>query len=245
MRFKCPVCLKVFKSQRTYRQHELRTRACPRTDGIPVDPVVMEEVDQQSPHPVVLQHVSNHGTQEPHLFGMETVEPMLSQLTPTQLASLVRYPEDALTQDLPNLLFFNLDHPMNQTISWTDSLCIYSLRSQRDTSSGGKWRRCGDMLAVLRVVARHMRKVIERERVECDVASCLEHGLAVEYLKAIDEGKDVLISEFCPYYDKVESATISIRRMVDRLQRTIHANCNLPTADWVRTEQYALENLDE
>lgn len=167
---------------------------------------------------------------------------MISDLTPEQIASLVRYPEDALTQDLPNLIFFNLDNPDNQTISWTDGLCVFGLKSHREPQNGGKWRRLADPTCVLKVVGRHMKKVIDREG---DITTGLERALALEYLKAIEDGKDVVISEFCPYHAKVDDGVINMQRMLDRLLGTVRCNCELTKDDWVRTKQYATDNLDE
>lgn len=240
MRLQCPVCKKIFKSHRTYRQHELRTRACPRVDNTSIQPLI---VDDPSPPDVVQYHVTNHSDDEPCIFGHEIIDPMLSELTNGQIASLMHYPEDALTQDLPNLIFFNLDYPDNQTLSWVDNLCVFGLKSQREPRAGGKWVR-HDVLGVLKVIAHYMRKLIDKYEDE-DVMSCLDRAKVLEYIKAINEGKDIVISKFCPYHGQVERGVIDIQRMLDRLTETIIANSKLRKDDWVRTKQYAVDYLDE
>lgn len=238
MKFQCPICKKLFKSQRTYRQHELRTRACPRTDNIAIQPWIVDDDNMEQSDSTIQDHASDELI-DPCIFGNELIEPMIADLTSDQIASLMRYPEDAITQDLPNLIFFNLDYPCNHSMSWSDTLCVFSPKTTR---LGGKWRRYNDHIGLLKVVGLHMRKVIDKDY---GGASCLERGLVMEYLKAIDAGKDVVISEFCPYYAKVDGGVIQIQRMVDRLLDTIKANCKLHKDDWVRTKPYAFENLDE
>ena len=210
---KCDICKRAFATARTLKQHQTRSGPCvPQPDA-------------------------------PDLFfGSEIIEPLLHRLKPTDIQTLVKYPEEALTQDLPNLVFFNLDFPANQTVTWSDDQpAIFVLRN-RETSAG-KWRPVADKLQVIRVLARHYKKVVDHAKGQ-EVVTGLELVLANEYLKAIEEGKDRPISKYCPLYERVDDGVVCVQRMVERLYDVVRTNCELGKEDWVTTDFYARENLD-
>jgi len=165
-------------------------------------------------------------------FGGEIIEPMLARLHPSTLAAMLKFPEDALTQDLPNLIFFNLDFPGNSTLSVENGQIVAYTRA--------KFRPLADEQQLLRAMARHFKKVVDHAR---SSASSLDVAFANEYIGAVDANKDVAISEYCPLFDRVEDGVISIPRLLERVASTVRANCALGREDWVRTRPYVEENF--
>lgn len=167
-------------------------------------------------------------------FGNEDIENILSELKPEQLETLLHFPEDALTQDLPNLLWFNLDTPDNST--------VYMDKQNKAYSAGrGGWRPL-EPLDALRVVSRHFRSVMEacRENPEVNHIGAIRTMLLSEYMRIIEEpdAKDIRVSKYAPYYGLTDG-TISPKTMASELMRTVRENWALPNEDWVRTRQYA------
>ena len=110
----------------------------------------------------------------------------------------------------------------------------------------GKWRPVAGPLTVLRNVGDQYKKIVEHGRRTPQVngrVTFLELAKANEYLRAIDIGKDVVASEFCPYSADLIDGCISIERLTDGLTRTVKSNCQFDTVDWIHTVAYANENL--
>ena len=210
--FQCATCMKTFGSSKAMKIHMSKNEQCSRA--------------------------TTHQTQTdaPVGFGNEIIEPMLHKLNHVHLSVLVKNPEDAITQDMPNLTFFNLDFPRNHTLDWReDAPSVFHLN---------KWKAVKDNAILLKTVARHYKKVLCQAKAVGSVITSLDIALANEYIAAVDEGKDVLVSQYCPFYHKVEGGVISMSRLSEALLRNIRANCELGKDDWVRTIPYAAENFD-
>jgi len=173
-------------------------------------------------------------------FGSETIEPILQKLTNAQLRALLLYPEDAICTDLPNLVWFNLDHPENQTVSMEGGGIV--VRAPRGTT--GRWRP-EEATAVLRASFFHFKKVMDMCRgTVYRTLTPVQQGLLNEYARALEEAREIPVSPYCPYHPLVEGGIISPSRMAQEVARTVRENCALPKEDWVRTVVYANSCLD-
>ena len=146
---------------------------------------------------------------------------MLARLTTAQLRTLLLFPEEALTSDLPNLVWFNLDYPANSTV--TDAAAV-------------------DPVALLRASLHHFKKVMDAKLA---TLTPVQQALVRELVRCVEEGREIKVSPYCPYYDLVEDGVLSVERMAQAVARTVHENLALPREDWVRTEVYARECLDD
>eukprot|EP00798_Chlamydomonas_sp_ICE-L_P019576 gene19576-26260_t len=178
-----------------------------------------------------------------HCFGSEEIDRMLGMLKVEHIVTMMKYPEDALTQDLPNLLFFNRDFPENQTVSVdfnTGTIIVLTGRVR------GKWRPLPCLQTFLKNVARHYKKIVEYGRKNNLVNSrvtLLEQGKLNEYLRVIDTGKEVISSEYCPYYADLIDGRITTERLSNAIVETVKVNCRMDVKDWIQTMPYADENL--
>lgn len=155
------------------------------------------------------------------LFGAEVIEPMLARLTTAQLRTLLLFPEEALTTDLPNLVWFNLDFPANSTV----------------TTDGA------EPVALLRASLHHLKKVMDAKLA---TLTPVQQALVRELVRCVEEGREIAVSPHCPYYGLVqEEGVLSAERMAQGVARTVRENLALPREDWVRTEAYARECLDD
>ena len=210
--FPCATCMKTFASSKGLKIHVSRSEQCS----------ISTTVQTQ--------------TETPDNFGNEVIEPMLGKLHHSHLSEMVKNPEDAITQDIPNLTFFNLEFPRNQTLLWRDDAPIIF--------QSNKWKSVKDNMVLLKTVARHFKKVLCHAKVAGSVLSSLDIALANEYIVAIDDGKDVAVSQYCPFYHRVEGGIISISRLLDALLSNIRANSDLGKEHWVHTIPYVVENFD-
>ena len=178
-----------------------------------------------------------------NVFGSEVIENVLAHLKNEHVITLLRYPDEAITQDVPNLIFFNQDFPENQTISYEFAAGTPMVLMGRVR---GKWKPPPCSLTLLKAVGRHYKKIVEYGRKTPSInnrVTFLEQGKLNEYLRAIDTGKDVVASEFCPYYLDLVDGCISVERMSSEIVRTVQLNCRLEVNDWIKTKAYAEENL--
>lgn len=157
-------------------------------------------------------------------------------MTLKQVATLYKYPEEALACDLVYLIFFNRDIPSNHSLRFVDGTHILAY-----TSKG--WRST-HALDVLRVVAAHFKKVMEFCKARCeDIMSNVDHMKVSEYLRAISSGNDIHVSPNCPIFPHIEDGVISVDRMVRTVTHSIMSGSQWPKDEWPQTVMYAKSNI--
>lgn len=173
----------------------------------------------------------------PVIFGNEAMEPIMMKLTARQLATLVKYPEEALSVDLVQLIFFNKEFPTNHNIRFSNGeILAYTTKGWRAPSKGA--------LDVLHVVATHYRKLVEYTNAQhSSLVFRLDCMRANEYLRAISIETDINVSTNCPFYSLIDSGIISVERMRSNLSKTVTSACMWPKDEWADTIQYAKENI--
>jgi hypothetical protein len=185
----CPHCDGLFKNVRCLQSHmskyhrdEKRVEAAaPAAPAVPAAPVAPSR-----PAPAAVTEGAWAGSR----FGSETIEPILQKLTNAQLRALLLYPEDAICTDLPNLVWFNLDHPENQTVSMEGGGIV--IRAPRGTT--GRWRP-EEATAVLRASFFHFKKVMDMCRgTVYRTLTPVQQGLLNEYARALEEAREIHVS---------------------------------------------------
>ena len=222
----CAHCGKTFKNIRSLQSHASKNHRGQR----------QPQPQPQQPPP---QRQAAEGAWTGARFGNEIIEPVLSKLTNAQLRALLLYPEDAMCTDLPNLVWFNLDHPDNHTLGMEGSSIV--IRPPRGT---GRWRP-EEPAAVLRASYLHFKKVLDMCRgTVYRTLTPVQQGLLNEYGRAVEENREITVSPYCPFHPLVDGGIISPSRMAQEVARTVRENCALPREDWVRTVEYAGSCLD-
>lgn len=161
-------------------------------------------------------------------FGNEDVQSIISKLTPNQLETLLKYPEDAMTFDLPNLVWFNLDLPHNHTLNMDEG-------GQMHAFKGRTWDPIQPIDA-LRASLGHFESV--KHACRGQYIHPIHQLMLQQYARIINDDLTVNVSPYCPYRD-ITGPTMSSKQMTNDLARTVRENCQLPREDWVRTVPYA------
>lgn len=232
----CTHCGRLFKNVRSLQSHVSKNhRDEKRTRQQQQAPTVTAAPPRPAPSAATAE-----GAWAGARFGGETIEPVLQKLTNAQLRALLLYPEDAMCTDLPNLVWFNLDHPENHTVGMEGGGIV--IRAPRGTT--GRWRP-EEATAVLRASYFHFKKVMDLCRgTVYRTLTPVQQGLLNEYARAMEEAREIPVSPYCPYHPLVEGGIISPSRMALEVARTVRENCALPKEDWVRTVDYAGSCLD-
>jgi hypothetical protein len=175
------------------------------------------------------------------VLGSERFGEILSYMdtNPDFIRCLILYPEEALTVDLPNMIFFDAAKVgVNNTVCWNDG--VFSVALKR--GSRIKWCDVGDVGGVLKVVAKHMmciHDVMYPHHANMNL-SAFDMLLVREYVRAIETQKDICISPSLPYlYGRVEQHVISFSRMLDAMATTIRTGSMVPQDKWVDASKYA------
>lgn len=172
----------------------------------------------------------------PGVFGNEQLDPILSKLSPNQIATLYKYPEQAMADHLMYLIFFNKDATINHTIRAANGEIMVH------TSKG--WKAVNNVLDILKVVAGHYRKVMEYTKARADnLVSSVDHMKANEYLRAIAIGGDIHVSVNCPIYPFIDDGVISIERMVTSVTHIVNNACMWSKDEWPSTVMFAKNNI--
>lgn len=171
----------------------------------------------------------------PGFFGNEQVEPMMYKLSDNQIATLYKYPEEALSRDLVYLIFFNRDIPANHTLRVSNGDMV------AHKSQG--WRSVSP-LDVLRTVASHYKKIIEYAKVRCEhLLGNVDHMKVAEYLRALHIDKNIHVSVNCPIYPHIDNGVISVERMKQMVCHAVIDVNDWTKDDWPETIEYATSNI--
>ena len=193
---------------------------------------------------ITVNNTTNTTIVVPRSFGKERIAELIELLTEKQLRALVDHPEDAVTSDLVNMIHFNLDFPKNHTLRVSDGE-IQAFFS-KDDYSAGKWSKISKA-ELLNNMAVHFNKVYAhvfapggdswdgrwKAKLKCRTV-----------METIADNKDQKICIECTaMYHEFDNHVVSVKRMQDRADEVVRANCALPQEDWVRTTQYAKANI--
>jgi hypothetical protein len=168
-------------------------------------------------------------------FGDERIDSMLARMEPRHLLTLATFPEQALTVDVPTLVWFNSDYPRNTTVS-----------GPRRIFCRGRWQDGGANFAAkaIRHIASHYRKVIERATHLANAPGLLTSVRLMEvkeYVSVACNGADAVIAPGCPF--SATDGVISFQRMCDALEQTVLSNLECSVHDWTDTMTYCDEVL--
>lgn len=188
-----------------------------------------------------------------HSFGDERIECIIGRLEPMQVLTMLRNPEDAVTRDIPNLVFFNLDLPFNHTMRTDGDQGEVQVHQRQKGKARGKWRPLPESAQLLKACLRHFNKFIDFARSQRITAMLtpVETKLLSDYMGALESGRDFRFSRHYPGYETIagfscvdpESQSVSIERVVQAIIGVARENCALPKEDWVCTVPYASEAL--
>ena len=235
------------RSSNLYK-HQLRCPFNPAKLGNNVNTTVPVEQVEPPPNtpdiidttpPVAPQADTNTYPPPERSFGCESIDHIVGELSPTQLITLMEYPDDGMVDDLVNMLWFNLDTPENSTV-----------RVDKDGNpqvyKGSKWRPA-EPIELLRTMSSHYMALVEQcKQHPSGLWGCV--GLVNEaFIREmhriihVPDAKDVRVSEYAPYHYKMN--TISPKALAATVLRVVRENCALPREDWVRTTDFATERL--
>lgn len=178
-------------------------------------------------------------------LGSESVDAMFAGMEPGAVATLIAFPEEALTVDLPILVFFNQDYrDCNSTVTMRNGeLCVAEKKKSAETC---QWRAGATSHQVLKALARHYEKLYNAVYLDTSKygVGALDLLLAKEYMRAVSTGSDIPISENArQLYGRVEGHVISVSRMCERLAHTIADGSQLDPSRWLATHEYASQAL--
>lgn len=192
----------------------------------------------------------NDGNQALHSFGDERIERILGKLSPNNILTLLQNPEDAVTRDIPNMVFFNLDLPCNHTLRLSDQGEVVAHCVVRGK---GRWRALVEPLQLLKTCVLHYCKFVDFARSQRITASLtpVEAKLLTDYVTILQSQRDFRFSRHYPGFEIVsgfscvdeEGQTVCIDAVSASIIRVVRENCTLPKEDWVRTISYADEAL--
>lgn len=178
-------------------------------------------------------------TPELRSFGCESIDHLIGELSPTQLVEMMKYPEDAITSDMANMLWFNLDTPQNSTVRMDNA-------GNPQVYKASKWRPV-QPIDLLRMMSNHFMALADQcKKHPTGLWACVgrvQEALIHEIHRIIhvEDAKDVRVSQYAPYHGRTNEDVISPKKLAEDLMRTVRENCTLPREDWVRTNDFALQ----
>ena len=176
-------------------------------------------------------------------IGRECLDLALKSLSADEMSTMLTYPEAAITLDLPTILFFNKDH---RETNGTCFMIEGHLKVAKKACTAVKWRDAVEVEEVLSVLGKHMKKIyelVQRDQERYSLGA-LDLLLVKEYIRAVDTGKDIHVSEnLSSLYNRVDDHVISVSRMCQRLSKTLTDACSVPVGEWISAAEYASQVL--
>ena len=152
-------------------------------------------------------------------FGEEDMDSVIAAFSSAVLKEIVRDPEHAITEFVPNLVWFNKDKPEHH-------MFVAAAREFKMKMPDGNVVTRPTEQEILQVGMKHYQNIVNRAASE-NVLGPINERLNELYSKAVDRSKTEKISRYCPFFDVVSDGEINPESLAEALSASIKTLAHL------------------